>query len=122
MSSEAEFLSTIFTPVDYDLKITIENNLFSMLSLSELAHLCNMSLPTFNRKFKAIYRESPRKYITDKKLSKAKNLLVNTSLSIGEIAYQCGFDSVSTFNRVFKTAFKKNPTSYRLIQNKQDLT
>jgi len=113
--SELEFLSRIFTPVEYDFKSTIENNLYSDLSLNEFARLCNMSIATFNRKFREVYLQTPRAYIIHKKMKKASLLLSSPEKRITDIAFECGFESISTFNRVFKTHFGKSPSKYRLI-------
>ncbi|MCH7524877.1 MAG: helix-turn-helix transcriptional regulator [Bacteroidetes bacterium] len=112
--SELEFLSGIFTPVEYDFKSAIENNLYSDLSLNEFARLCNMSLATFNRKFREVYMQNPRKYFTEKKIKKASEMLSSQENRIADIAFECGFESISTFNRVFKTHFEKSPSKYRL--------
>lgn len=117
--SELEFLSQIFSPIEYDFKATIEKNLYSDLTLKDYARLCTMSIASFNRKFKSVYSKSPRKYITEKKLQKATQLLLSKENRIADIAFQCGFESISTFNRVFSKHFKKSPTAYRLEQNEQ---
>ena len=117
--SELDFLSEIFSPVEYNFKKVIENNLFSDLTLNEFAQLCNMSVATFNRKFNIIYAESPKKYLTRMKLEKAAQLLMFKENRIIDIAHECGFESISTFNRVFQKQFKKSPSAFRLTQNEQ---
>lgn len=112
--SEPEFLKQIFSPYEFSFKKTIENNLYASLSLNELAHLCNMSLSSFNRKFKEVYKESPKKYITSKKLEKATVLLRQNNSRIIEVAYDCGFESISTFNRLFQKAYQKSPSQFIL--------
>ncbi|MCE2431675.1 MAG: helix-turn-helix transcriptional regulator, partial [Candidatus Latescibacteria bacterium] len=47
------------------------------------------------------------------RMAKAEEALKHTSDSISEIAYQCGFASLSTFSRVFKATYGDNPTTYR---------
>ena len=46
-------------------------------------------------------------------LSKAKNLLLNPNVRVGEIAYEVGFQSLTHFNRVFKRILGQSPTEYR---------
>lgn len=53
------------------------------------------------------------KYLTHIRLTKAKNLLLCTDLSVAEIALQCGFQNQSFFSECFKSAFAKRPTEYR---------
>jgi hypothetical protein len=59
--SELDFLSALFKKNDTEFKSTINNNLYSDLSLEEFALLCGLSLSSFKRKFKACYDESPKK-------------------------------------------------------------
>lgn len=47
------------------------------------------------------------------RLSKAKDAMKNTPYSITEIAYMCGFTSLSTFSKVFKQKYGDTPTTYR---------
>ena len=111
--SELDFLAHIFSPTEFNFKTIIEANLFSDLSLDEFAHLCNMSLSTFHRKFNEIYAESPKSYLTKKKIEKASNLLKIGDDRIANIAFDCGFESISTFNRVFQKQFGISPTQFR---------
>ena len=107
----------MFSPIEYDFKKTIENNLYTNLSISELAHLCSMSLSTFKRKFKATFSESPKQYLLKKKMEKARQLLQIKENRIIDVAFDCGFDSLSAFNRNFKTYFGQPPSVFRANAN-----
>ena len=65
------------------------------------------------RLFKRYLGESFGVRLRNVRLAKAKEALKHTSASISEIAYQCGFASLSTFSKVFKAKFGINPTTYR---------
>jgi len=112
--SQLDFLAGLFSPINVSFKSTIKHNLYTNLSIYELAHLCHMSTSSFKRKFKEVYGESPKKYITAKKIEKAAKLLKNSDLRISDIAWDVGFESVATFNRNFTTKFGKSPTDFRL--------
>lgn len=112
--SQLDFLSAMFKKNNSTFKETIINNIYSNLSLDEFAHLCGMSLSTFKRKFDEVFKESPKKYIGKVKLEKASKLLMSEDNRISDIAYDCGFETISTFNRSFKSHFGKSPTAYRL--------
>lgn len=112
--SQLDFLSAMFKKNRSEFSKTIANNLYSNLSIDELAHLCGMSVSTFKRKFKEVFRISPKKYIAKMKLEKASRLLTSKEHRISDVAYDCGFETISTFNRSFKTYFGKSPTAYRL--------
>lgn len=114
--SEMDFLASMFKPHIAKFEEVIQSNLYSDLSLDELAKLCNMSLATFKRKFTDTYKEAPRKYITRLKLERAMDLLLTTDKRISEIAFDVGFESVSTFNRAFRSFVQLSPSEYRLSQ------
>lgn len=115
-SSNLDFLSAIFRPNAIEFKTTIANNLYANLSVNDFAQLSGMSVSSFKRKFTDVYKESPRQYLSKMKLLKASKLLTSSNARISEIAYECGFDTISTFNRSFKLQFKVSPTKYRLSQ------
>jgi AraC family transcriptional regulator, exoenzyme S synthesis regulatory protein ExsA len=114
--SVSDFVNSLFEPFQYDFKDIIQQNLYANLSLPEFAHLCNMSLATFKRKFLEVYQESPAKYFLQKKLEKAAGYLAFESKPISEIAFDLGFESASNFNKAFKKQFGCSPTIYRMSQ------
>jgi len=112
--SQLDFLSALFKPLDIEFKSTILHNVYSNLSLDELARLCHLSTSSFKRKFKEVFKTSPKKYISQKKIEKAAALLKSENLRISDIAYDVGFDSLATFNRNFTDTYGKSPTEFRL--------
>lgn len=112
--AQLDFLSAMFKTHATEFAATINNNLYSNLSVSEFAQLCGMSVSSFKRKFAETFKESPGKYIEKKKLQKALNLLTSSTLRVSDIAYDCGYETISTFNRSFKAHFGKSPSDYRL--------
>jgi len=116
-----DFINALFTPFEYDFKEIIQQNTFSNLSLSELASLCGCSLATFKRRFKKYYNQSPAKYILQKKLEKAYQLLSVESSSISEIAYTCGFENTNHFNKAFKKHYEISPSQARNQKSQNDV-
>lgn len=112
--SQVDFLSALFKKNHSDFSKTITNNLYSNLSIIEYAHLCNMSVSSFKRRFEAEFKNTPKKYILEMRLEKASKLLSYNDLRISDVAYHCGFETISTFNRAFKSHFGKSPSKYRL--------
>lgn len=110
------FVNSLFVAYEYNFNEIISKNLYSNLSIPELAHLCNMSLATFKRKFTDFYHESPAKYILQKKLEKSVQLLGHKSKPISEIAFDSGFESISHFDKAFRKHYFKSPTEFRLSQ------
>ena len=119
LPSELEFLSGIFKTNEVDFKKGVINNIYSNLSLEELASLNHMSLSTFKRKFKEVFNDTPKKYITKKKLEKARDILSTGKHRIADVAFDLGFESIATFNRNFTNHFNKKPSDYRLTQNEK---
>lgn len=113
--SELDFLSAMFKINATQFRETINNNLYSNLSIAEFASLCGMSISSFKRKFQETYNETPKKYILKMKLLKASQILKQKDHRISDIAYDCGFETISTFNRSFKSLYGKSPSEYRMV-------
>ena len=91
-------------------KYTIESNVHSNLKLEEIAFLCNMSLSTFKRHFTNEYKEPPGKWLQDKRLQKAKELLQKGDLKASDIYLDIGYNNLSNFSVAFKKKFGMSPT------------
>jgi len=79
------------------------------LTVSDLAHLSGRSLSSFNRDFKENYKLTPKKWLQEKKLSKAKALLAAKELSVTEVAMIMGYENVSAFIKAFKHKYGVTP-------------
>lgn len=84
---------------------------------SELAVQCGLSHRHLARMFKQTTGKTLTDYITDIKIDRAKNLLLNSHYLIKEIAYQCGFQSQSAFAQAFKHATGLSPRQFKSPQN-----
>jgi AraC family transcriptional regulator, exoenzyme S synthesis regulatory protein ExsA len=109
-----QLLAGLFSPTRYTLKEIIEANVYSNLSIDELAKLANISTSTFKREFTKIYQQSPGRYIKERKLSRAADLLLKTDRRISDIAFDCGFVEVAHFSRSFQKRYGVSPSNYRL--------
>ena len=83
------------------------------LSLGQVAKAVNASTFYFCKLFKRITGINFTDYLSRVRIEKAKNLLLNPSLRISEIAFEVGFQSLTHFNRVFKRIIGQSPTQYR---------
>ena len=63
--------------------------------------------------FKEYYGMTPKEYYDNLRLIEAKNKLVNTDEKIINIAYNCGFQSLSAFYNLFRKKMNKSPLKYR---------
>jgi AraC-like DNA-binding protein len=91
-------------------KNVVESNVNSNLKLEEIAFLCNMSLSTFKRHFTSEYKEPPGKWLQEKRLQKAKELLQGGDLKASEIYLDIGYNNLSNFSVAFKKKFGISPT------------
>lgn len=91
----------------------MEANYMYNLKLSEFAQLANRSLSGFKREFEKFYGASPGKWLAQKRLERAKTQIETTHKTIGEIAFENGFENNSHFSRVFKKRYGKSPFHFR---------
>ncbi|MCM4156969.1 AraC family transcriptional regulator [Gramella sp. AN32] len=91
-------------------KNIVESNVHSNLKLEEIAFLCNMSLSTFKRRFTSEYNEPPGKWLQDKRLQKARELLQGGELKASDIYLDIGYNNLSNFSVAFKNKFGISPT------------
>jgi AraC family transcriptional regulator, exoenzyme S synthesis regulatory protein ExsA len=119
-SQEAEtiqvILSQLFSPTTYTFKQIIEANLFSPISVEDLAQKINLSVSSFKREFKKLYNDSPANYIKTKRLERAAELLLVSNERITDIAFACGFNDLANFTKSFHDRFSTSPSNYRLKQ------
>lgn len=87
----------------------IESNIYSNLKLEEIAFLCNMSLSTFKRHFIKEYQVTPGKWLQEKRLLKAKELLLEGNLKASDVYLQLGYNNLSNFSTAFKNKFGMSP-------------
>lgn len=105
--------SHLFTPREANLKEVIQAHLYSNISVNNLAVLTNQSLSAFKRNFEIHFNDTPANYLKDKKLSKSKDLLSSTDLTISQICYDVGFNDTSHFTKIFKDKYNVTPTVFR---------
>lgn len=91
----------------------IDTHYHEKISLEQLSNMVNLSPIYFQRVFTAITGKSPHKYLLDKKLQVAKELLLVSNYNLTEISNMCGFSSQSRFNIVFKQTEGMTPTEYK---------
>lgn len=91
----------------------IRDNLTEDLSLDGLAAVANLSPSYFHKLFCGHFDMTPGEYVLQYRVSAAKSLLVEGSLSLGEVAERCGFASQSYFNYRFKQSVGMTPLQYR---------
>lgn len=97
----------------------IDLNYGSKLNLKTVASGVNLSPNFFRIVFKETVGVSPHEYLTELRLKKAQEYLVDTDFSISQIAEVCGFETQSYMNNVFMSRAGITPYKYRKIYRKQ---
>lgn len=111
-----QILSQLFSPTSFTFKQIIESNFYQHVTIEELSQMTNLSLSSFKREFKKNYNDSPAKYIRNKKLEKASDLLLISDERITDIAYDCGFNDLANFSKIFHDKYNQTPSNFRLNQ------
>ena len=91
----------------------IANNYMHDISLPELAELVCMNVDAFSRFFRNKTGRTPNRYLIDYRLGVAARMLLTTRLSVAEIGYSCGFNTLSHFNRLFRESKGCTPSDFR---------
>lgn len=84
-----------------------------VITLTEVAKIASMSEVAFSRFFKARTGNTFIDTLNDIRLGHASRMLIETTNSITEIAFQCGFNNISNFNRIFKKRKTCTPKEFR---------
>lgn len=91
----------------------IEAHLDQPLQLDDIAQHVHLSRFHFLRLFRKTLHETPHQYLTRRRLEKAKELLANSELSVTEICFAIGFESLGSFSSLFYKIVGWPPTVYR---------
>lgn len=91
----------------------IRENLSGDLSLKKLAQISNLDPTYFHKLFTRVYGKTPAQRVLSRRITAAQIALEEGSLSVGEIAAQCGFSSQAYFACKFKEVTGRTPAQYR---------
>lgn len=83
------------------------------LDLDDLAAAAGFSRYHFAREFRAAFGETPRGYLSRRRVERAKALLAGANLTVTEICMVVGFTSLGSFSRRFTELVGCPPTEYR---------
>lgn len=82
-------------------------------SVGELAHRVGMSRSGFSERFRGLTGESPMRYLTKVRLTRAAGRLATTGRTLASIAAEVGYDSDASLSKAFKREFGTTPGQYR---------
>ena len=96
----------------------INSHISEDISNAEIAKKHNISVYYLSHIFRAVTGTNIREYRNELKLTKAKLMLKNTDISIGQIACEVGFESISYFTEVFSKSETISPKEYRELHKR----
>lgn len=107
------FSSLMNQPHALSLQRVMNDNHSFNLKLKDYAQLTNRSLSAFKRDFQKQYNTTPGKWLMEKRLNHARNLLSNTDITVSEAAFESGFESPAHFSRAFRQRFGASPNTIK---------
>lgn len=99
-------------------KLFIDEHFAEKIDLDNIADEAYFSKFHFIRLFSDVYNKTPNQYLSFVRIEKAK-LLLATDLSVSQVCYMIGFESVSTFSALFKRIAGETPAAYQLHQHQK---
>jgi AraC family transcriptional regulator len=110
--SKQEYIARINRIMEY-----IEQHIDQPINLDVMAQIAHFSPFHFHRIFTVVVGETPANFLQRIRIEKAAQQLKDSpSKVIGDIAYSCGFSSVSLFSRTFRKHFGVSAKEYRLLE------
>lgn len=94
------------------------SNYNKKITIPFLAQLANMSISSYTRHFNKINKITPMEYLTNIRIDASKKMLSRTTLSIIDVANECGFFDSSHFLKTFKNKVGITPLKYRRERSK----
>jgi AraC-like DNA-binding protein len=91
----------------------INNNFSQNITLSDASKIAGMTEVSLSRFFKLRTGKTFVDTLNDVRLGHASRMLIETTHSVNEIAYKCGFNNISNFNRIFKKKKDSTPKEFR---------
>lgn len=91
----------------------VETNIKQTTKVKDFASEMNLSTKTLNTVTRSVVHKSAKEFIDEIYTKQIKRLLINTELSIKEIAYQSGFEETTNFYKYFKRQTQSTPEQFR---------
>lgn len=121
-SQGVEFLSfakELLSHRKKNLRPLMEENFSKSFSVKNFAEFSGRSLTTFKKDFQNIFHQSPKKWVNEQRLERARVLLTHTDLNVTDVCFEVGFENLSYFSQLFKKRFGISPKKIALAQNLQ---
>jgi AraC family transcriptional regulator len=99
----------------------LEAHLDGNIALQLVAEACELSVSHFARAFKTTFRRPPYKWLTERRVNRARDLMTSSRLPLADIATRCGFADQSALNRSFRRIHGVTPGIWRRYQKSSSL-
>jgi AraC-like DNA-binding protein len=83
------------------------------LDVRTVAAVAHVSAAHFSRSFRAVFGETPHRYLQRRRVERSMFLLRETDRSVTDICFDIGFTSLGTFSRTFRDIVGESPSDYR---------
>jgi AraC family transcriptional regulator len=100
-------------PVMLEAATWLQQHAFQQVVLKQLSVGLGLSSVQFTRRFQATHGITPIDYLTSLRIQKARALLLETGMTLEQIAERCGYESGFYLSRVFSRKMKLSPSQYR---------
>jgi AraC family transcriptional regulator len=97
-------------------KELMSTHLGRQIPLALVAGECRLSVSHFARSFKQCTGKPPHRWLLENRVERAKELLLDDTVSLAEVALDCGFSDQSHFTRVFSRTVGTSPGTWRRIR------
>ncbi|MBI5668113.1 MAG: helix-turn-helix transcriptional regulator [Chloroflexi bacterium] len=91
----------------------LDQNYATPITIEQLSHAVALSPYYLIRLFRRIYQQTPHQYLIQLRITRAKELLRNSDLSVTEICADVGFESLGSFSALFRKLVGISPSAYR---------
>lgn len=116
LGGQSQFVETPLLEVPNQFSEAIDWALIHLkedIDVNDLASRANMSRRTFDRKFRSSFNLSPKAWLIQQRLEKAKRLLESDIISVEKVADMSGFDNATTLRHHFRKQLSISPIQYR---------
>lgn len=108
INTEERSDSKVQPAIDY-----VRRHLAEKITVPKLAQKCCMSQSTFYEHFKKKFGTTPMKYIIHARIDYAKKIMADSTITVTEVCYACGFNSLNHFIKIFKRLEGITPGKYK---------
>jgi AraC-like DNA-binding protein len=95
---------------------SMQDNLGDSITIDDMARTAMFSKFHFSRMFQRVTGISPGRFLSALRLQEAKRLLLAESLTVADISYLVGYNSIGTFSSRFRMSVGVSPTTYRQLE------